>query len=62
MMIGTFTTDIIYFTDTLNLRADPIELAALNPRVWLVCSNAGKDLHANCDTPRRQYMERSGGQ
>ena len=46
-MIGTFTTDILHFARTLNLSAVPVELATLNPRVWLACTNAGKDLYAN---------------
>lgn len=62
MMIGTYTTDFFQFADTLNHLADPIELVALEPRVWLACSNAEKGRHANCDAPRRQYMGQSGEQ
>ena len=47
MIIGTFTTDIFNFLNTLNLSAALIELATLNPRAWIACTNAGKDLHAN---------------
>ena len=65
MMIGTLTTDIFQFADTLNQLADPIELVALEPRVWLACSNAEKDRHANrgnvstlVEPPRRDHSNR----